>query len=118
MSTGRPRPLPGVLLHANYVEALLDNRTSKPYTQRALNVIEGMMVLVIAVIFALLSSPLSRVFGVVIVVAALVAYGYFSLLVLGLFYDFFVPMLLVMFHAISEWIESAVSHRRRQLNTA
>ncbi len=111
-------PLPGVLLHANYVEALLDNRTSKPYAQWALNVIEGMMVLVIAVIFALLSSPISRVIGVVLVAAALVLYGYLSLLVLGLFYDFFVPVLLVLFHAISEWIESALSRRRRQSRSA
>lgn len=104
-------PLQGLYLHANYVEALLDNRTSKPYADWAVKVIEGVATLLVAVIFALLTSPLSRIIGVALTAAGLVIYGYLSLLILGLFYDFFVPVLLVALHAIYEWLHQALTHR-------
>jgi CHASE2 domain-containing sensor protein len=106
-------PLPGALLHANYVEALIDNRTSRNYTHQALKVIEAVATLIVAIIFALLSGPLARVLGVLAIVGLLVLYGYLSLLVLGMFYDFFVPVLLVIGHALYEWLEQALSHKHK-----
>jgi len=107
-------PLPGVYLHANYVEALLDNRTSKPYRDFALHIVEAIVALMVALVFARLARLIWKIGAVILLVVGLVLYGYVSLLMLGWFYDFFVPVILVVIHAIYEWMRETFSVRRKQ----
>jgi len=97
-------PLQGALIHANFVEALLDNRTSKPLGETILKIIEIIATFCVAVVFVLISRPLGKLIGIILLVVGLVAFSYFSWLNLGLFYDFFIPVLLVSFHAAYEQI--------------
>ncbi|HEX7177973.1 MAG TPA: CHASE2 domain-containing protein [Pyrinomonadaceae bacterium] len=106
-------PLQGALIHANFVEALLGNRTSRPFGETALKVIEVIATLLVAVIFALISNPLGKFFSIVLLMAMLVLFSIFSRLNLGLFYDFFIPMLLVVVHAAYEQIREWQTHAHR-----
>ena len=103
-------PLEGVLIHANFVEELLDNRTSKPLGETILKVIEVVATLCVAVMFVLISRPLGKLVGIILLIIGLVAFSYFSWLNLGLFYDFFIPVLLVSLHAAYEQIREWQTH--------
>lgn len=94
--------LPGALVHANFVEALLDRRTAPPWGKRALFSFEVILALAVAIIFALITRLLAKLLAVVILCLGLMAFSYLSWLNLGLFYDFFVPLLLIGGHAVYE----------------
>jgi CHASE2 domain-containing sensor protein len=106
--------LSGVLLHANFVEALLDRRTSRSWGETALIVFEGILSLAVAVIFALVTRFLWKILWLFILLIVLAVFSYFSWLNLGLFYDFFVPTVLVVGHAIYEQIREWAAERRHE----
>lgn len=105
-------PLPGALIHANFVEALLGNRTSRPLGEAALKVIEIVATLMVAVIFALIERPWLKFPAIALLMGGLVLFSVFSRLNFGLFYDFFIPALLVALHAAYEQIHEWQSHAR------
>ncbi len=97
-------PLQGPLIHANFVEALLDQRTAKPWGEKFLIVIEAISSFSVALIFALVERLHWKLLSMVILLIALVFFSYLSWLNLGLFYDFFVPAVLVAGHSIYEQV--------------
>ncbi|HWN10720.1 MAG TPA: CHASE2 domain-containing protein [Pyrinomonadaceae bacterium] len=105
-------PLPGALVHANFVEALLDRRTAPAWSERALLVFEVVLALAVAIIFALIMRFWVKLLALVILCLGLIAFSYLSWLNLGLFYDFFVPLLLVVGHATYEQARETLAHRR------
>lgn len=106
--------IPGVYIHANYVEALLDSRTYRPYEGWILIAIEILESLFVAIPFALGIRFLYKTLIVVLVCLGLIGFSLFSLLVLGLFFDFFIPVILVIGHG---FIEHRISRRKRNSKT-
>lgn len=102
--------LQGALIHANFVEALLDNRTSRPLGATILKIIEIIATLAVAIIFALITHPLWKTIAIIFLVGGLIAFSYISWLNLGLFYDFFIPILLVTLHAFYEQVREWYDH--------
>ena len=117
-------PVRGALIHANFVEALLDNRTSPPWSEHVREVIEILLAVILAIVFALLDQPLRKGLGLLTLVAVLIIFSYFSWLNLGHFYDFSIPLVLIGLHAIYEqiqiileWRSEARKHRHAKAQT-
>lgn len=105
-------PLYGALIHANFVEALLSNRSSRPLGEVALKVLEAVATLMVAVIFALISRPPLKLLAIVLLMGLLLMFSVLSRLNLGFFYDFFIPTFLVGLHAAYEQIREWKIHAR------
>lgn len=106
-----------VYLHANYVEALLnpESRIFRPLPEWLAIAIEVVLSLVIALLFALrLSHRLSHrktLLGVVAACAMVIVVAYFVYQNFGLFFDFLIPLVLLVAHSVyekvMEWREAA-----------
>ena len=99
--------IPGVFMHANYVEALLGERTYGRWGEISLKILEFTISLALASIFAWPFRPLVRFIMVFLLCLFLLFLSYLSFLNLGRFFDFFVPTILVLGHAgfeqLREW---------------
>jgi len=94
--------MPGAYLHANYVEAILGTRAYPPFGEKAVKIIEWLVVLGMAIGFAAAESPKRKV-GVVAVSWILLGFfSYFSFINLGIVFDLFVPALSVTVHWLFE----------------
>ena len=97
-------PMPGVYLHANYVEAMLDEGTYPPLRERAVQLIESIVVAFMAIAFAIGDKVWKKI---VIVLGSWIVLGlvsYFSFINLGVVFDLFVPALSVTLHWAFEHI--------------
>lgn len=92
----------GLFIHANYVETLLDSRTYKPLPESIGIGVEVILSAVIAMIFALDYRSRSKVALLGFLSLALLGFAYVSWQNLGLFFDFFVPSVLLISHAAVE----------------
>jgi CHASE2 domain-containing sensor protein len=110
-------PLQGALIHANFVEALLDNRTSKPWSETVLKVIEIVVTFAVAVVFALISQPVGKLLSILGILVGLVFFSLLSQVNLGFFYDFSVPVVLVCAHSVYEQLNEW-RHRARHPSEA
>lgn len=102
-------PLPGALMHANFVESLLHRRTSEPWHNRAVIVLDIILALTVAIVFAFIPGKPRRwliLKTLLVVFIAVVLFGVSYLLWrnLGLFYDSFIPGMLVLGHGAYEQI--------------
>jgi CHASE2 domain-containing sensor protein len=108
--------IPGVFIHANYVEALLTHRVSRPISKILGIVIEFLLAAFIAVIFAWKMKPVSKFkwAGGLSLILVLTTYVFWQNL--GLFFDFFIPLILLGSHAaiaqIIEWRDEAYAANR------
>lgn len=96
--------LPGVLVHANYAEALLDGRIYRPFDGWLLLALEIFWSLVVALPFALEVKPWQKFLSVAVICLIILTVSYLSLMSLNLFYDFFIPILLVICHGTFEQV--------------
>jgi CHASE2 domain-containing sensor protein len=99
--------LPGVLVHANYIEAVLQNSTAKPFPESIAIVLEVLLVLLLSV-FGMFeihwvwkwSAVLASSLGVIV-------FSYLLLHTFGIMLDFFFPLIFVGLHSgyehIREW---------------
>jgi CHASE2 domain-containing sensor protein len=112
--------LAGAMVHANYIEALLDGRVYRQLSAPLAIGVEVSTIVVASVTFAMdiapvLKSVLVAAFGLI-----LLAFNYVALQNLGQFFDGFVPIVLVFGHSIVDqvlgWRRDALQHRasRRQ----
>lgn len=103
--------IPGVFVHANYVEALLTHRVSRPISRVLGITIEFLLAAFIAVIFAWKMMPASKLKWAGGLSLTLVLMTYVFWQNLGLFFDFFIPLILLGSHAaiaqIMEWRDEA-----------
>jgi len=95
-------PLGGPFIHANYVEAMLDDRTFSPFPAEVLNVVEVVLVVFVAMALAIASKVGWKV---LLVLGAGV--GFFALNVVlvhnfGIYCDFLIPLVLIGSHPIVE----------------
>lgn len=105
--------IPGAFVHANYVEALLGGSVHQQVPESVALVIEIFCSLVVAVVFALEGS-LRRKFGRVLLLSiVLVIISYFLWQNLGLFFDFFIPILLLSIHAPIEQLRETRTELRQ-----
>ncbi len=94
--------LPGALIHANYVEAILNERTYKPLSDQLVMAFEVLLVLAIAALLALDTRPLWKATLVAGTTVFFILLSYFFLQNLGLFFDFFVPVVVLIGHVAVE----------------
>jgi CHASE2 domain-containing sensor protein len=105
--------MPGVALHANYVEAILDSRLHGGWNPIASRVIELVGALLVIMIFALDVNPFTKALAVGATALMLFVVSVVSLLLLGLIFEFFVPVVTAIGHGIleriKEWRDKALS---------
>ncbi len=94
----------GVFIHANYVEAFLDLRTYPSLSGETVTALEITLVILIAIFFALEVGPYKRAVAVIVTCAILLLASYFLLQNLGRFFDVFVPLIVIVGHAIWEQV--------------
>jgi CHASE2 domain-containing sensor protein len=95
-------PMPGAYIHANYAEAILDSRLYTPVEGWRLQAIEVILSLLVALAFTLRIPTIWKLFSVPLLCLGLVAFSYVCLINFGLFFDFFIPVLLVIGHGAFE----------------
>ncbi len=100
----------GVFVHANYMEALRTHWSSKPLGKSATTGIELSLTILIALVFAWQMSPLKRFFWTLGVPLFLVIITCFLWQNLGIFFDFFIPLVLLGAHAV---VDKILEWRRR-----
>jgi CHASE2 domain-containing sensor protein len=94
---------PGVMLHANYVEAMLDRTgTFTPVSDSTAEMIEIGLVLALALIGLLEIHTAWKwaAFAIGLILSLLLTYT--LLQNLGLFLDFLIPLLMIVFHTLGE----------------
>jgi CHASE2 domain-containing sensor protein len=94
--------IPGAYIHANYVEAMLDSRIYRPYEGKILLLIEILESVMVAIPFALAIRFFCKILLTLLFCVLLFGFSLFSLLALGLFFDFFVPVIVIVGHGIVE----------------
>jgi CHASE2 domain-containing sensor protein len=106
---------PGVMLHANYVEAMLDRTgTFAPVSDSTAEMLEVGLALVLAMIGVLEIHTAWKWAAFVISIVLSILFTYTLLQNLGLFLDFLVPILMMIVHAIVEETMNA-AHEFRHL---
>ena len=96
---------PGAMLHANYVEAMRDpNSTFTPISDHVAEVIEWTLALILAFISALEVHVGWKWLGFVTSFVASMVLTYVLLQNLGLFLDFFIPIVMIVAHTMVEEI--------------
>ncbi len=109
--------MPGTVLHANYVEAILDSRVHWGWDPFVSHLIEGLGAMLIALLFALEVHPMAKAAAVAMMTVFLVMLSAVSLLFFGLVFDFFVPVVSAIGHGVVErvleWRDAALIDRRR-----
>jgi CHASE2 domain-containing sensor protein len=94
---------PGVMLHANYVEAMLDRTgTFAPVSDSTAEMLEVGLALILAMIGVLEIHTAWKWAAFVIGIVLSILFTYTLLQSLGLFLDFLVPILMMIVHAIVE----------------
>ncbi|MEA2600741.1 MAG: hypothetical protein QOF89_1733 [Acidobacteriota bacterium] len=96
--------IPGVFIHANYVESLLNARTFQPIPESLLVTVEILLVLTVAVIFVLDIRPQYKLLSIGSVSLLLVVFSFTSWQLLNLLPNFWVPTLLLGGHLLVEQI--------------
>jgi CHASE2 domain-containing sensor protein len=106
---------PGAMLHANYVEAALDQRIFRPLDETTVEILEVLTVLGLAVLAALEMSTITKCVHFITAFAVFLICTYVLLQNLGIFLDFFIPALILGVHLAADkvlhWRHSAKHHR-------
>lgn len=88
----------GVFAHANFIEALLDSRTFKPLAEWQKILLGVFLSVLVAITTASPWHPVIR-FAIVIAIAVLpLLISYFFRQNLGIFFDFFLPVIMLLAH--------------------
>jgi CHASE2 domain-containing sensor protein len=95
--------MPGVFVHANYVESLLDGRLLRNGGTILADLFVGV---ISAVVLALPSKPWSRWTAIVCVLAAPICLCYLSVILIGVYFDVFLIDVLLVGHIIFETVRS------------
>ena len=94
---------PGVMLHANYVEAMLDRTgTFAPVSDSTAEMIEIGLVLALALIGLMEIHVLWKWAALATGLTLSLLLAYTLLQNLGLFLDFLIPLLIIVFHTLGE----------------
>lgn len=92
--------IPGALLHANYVERMIDSRLYWEWKNGPLQIAEIITALLVALISALKMSWWAKILGVVGIIGLVFVGSIFSLLIFALVFDFFIPAVMIVLHGL------------------
>ncbi|HLK07729.1 MAG TPA: CHASE2 domain-containing protein [Candidatus Angelobacter sp.] len=92
----------GVFLHANWVEALLDRRVSPALSDFSARTLELIAAVAVAIVLATKISPRRQLRITLFIGVIIVVMSYIAAQNLGIFFDFFIPVALVILHVIAE----------------
>jgi CHASE2 domain-containing sensor protein len=96
--------LPGVLVHANYMEAVLQNGTAKPFPESVAVALEVLLVLLLSV-FGMLEIHWAWKWSAVLLSSVgVIVFSYLLLHTFGIMLDFFFPLIFVGVHSLYEHI--------------
>jgi hypothetical protein len=108
----------GAFIHANFVEALLDGRAYKGWERWKVELLLSVVILVVAIFAALEIHEGWRLLFIPILCMLLFVISYLFLHNLGQFFDFSLPLILVLGHAaldqILEWRREALKFRTQR----
>jgi CHASE2 domain-containing sensor protein len=93
---------PGVVVHANYVEAFLDRRVLRVLPEWLTSILEGLISFLVSVLFVLQMATRKKMLWFTLLASSTVLASWFCLQNLGVFFDPFFPSLLVIGHAVTE----------------
>lgn len=110
--------IPGVFIHANYAEALLNSRIFRTWKGWALNITEAIVALLVAIPFVLRIKPWwKNLIVITLPYLIIIAISYISLVNFGLFFDPSIPLIIVgahgVFEQVNDWRKGA---RKSELN--
>lgn len=94
--------MPGTLLHANYIESILSQRSTQPLPNWVVISIEVSLALALAILLLLARSALVKIIIVLFACLAFLAMNYFVFQNLGFYSDFLIPTVLIAIHAFFE----------------
>jgi len=124
LADGHSSPMgevPGVYIHANYVEDVLNHRVYPVIWPGVGVAIEVIFVLALSLVLAAPESGWKKAGVVGATCVGLLAVAYFFFQNFGLFFDFFIPLILVAGHAgfeeIRDWKEKAAKWDSAQAKT-
>jgi CHASE2 domain-containing sensor protein len=95
-------PIPGAMLQANFVEAILDNRIFLFVPEGVLRSMEVFFSAIAAIVFALSQTTLRQIMNFALLCSALLITQWAALHGFALFFDAYVPLLGVALHSLSE----------------
>jgi CHASE2 domain-containing sensor protein len=96
--------VPGALLHANYVESILNTRLYWEWPPVWLRIIEIAAALLVALVFALKTGTVVKALAVGVIILALVVTSIVSLLAFASVFDFSILIIVVIAHAVVEQV--------------
>lgn len=109
-------PIAGVFVHANYAEAILGGNYYWPAHESFAYIFEFLVLLLMAILFALDINAWKVMAIVVSALLLFVSVGYVLLQNLGIYFDFFIPLVFLLLHAsahrIWEWRQDAHKWRK------
>jgi CHASE2 domain-containing sensor protein len=112
--------IPGVFVHANYVEAILDGRAYPRIPEWVAVAVEALIAFMAALVFDLAMRPWRKAATVLGLLVAFLIFSYVVFQNFGRFVDIAIPVILVLGHAVFEqvwhWREEA--HQARAHPTA
>jgi CHASE2 domain-containing sensor protein len=104
LSTAFTQSMIGGLVHANFIEAVLQHRTTLPVPEWTLESTVVVLALISAVVLALLPGLGMKILMLGGITALLVVAQFVTLNVLGVFFDGGAVLLGVWLHSIGEWV--------------
>ncbi len=103
----------GAYVQANYVEGLLGHQVHKQAPKWVGTSIEILCSMVVAIVFALEAPFRAKIGRVLLLCVVLILLSYFLWQNLGLFFDFFIPIILLTIHAPLEQLRESRAETRR-----
>ena len=107
--------IPGVLIHANYVEAVLDRRVVLPLSDWLVVPAEALLAFALAYALVLPSRPWVKASAVIALVALPVVCSYVAVQNFGVYFDVLIVDLLLLGHFLMEKLIEWYRHHRRWL---
>jgi hypothetical protein len=103
-------PIVGAMLHANFVEAILDTRLFLFVSERMLHALEIAFGIVVAIVLALSQTTLTKIVNFFLLCGALLLIQWSALHGFAIFFDAYVPLLGLALHSLSERLVAVHSH--------
>ncbi len=105
--------MPGALIIANAIQSLVRNGELRPPSLAVKLTVEALLLVLMSVVFALLSSFWAMLLSGIAVVAILIPIG-FWLFRYGVWLDFALPLIAVQLHEMAAAFEENVKRRKRE----
>jgi len=106
----------GAFAHANYVEALLDGRIYPSLGEKYRQVFEFVFASIVAVFLALKIGKLRRATYITLLCLGIIVISYFFWQNLGIFFDFFFPVVLLLVHVFLDYFHKLHTRSTALLN--